>query len=70
MALDLYASKGGGSFRPWPQSVVFSAFTFSTERMGSFTSYYGAGPEPLVNGMLLSASHYLGNAGRVAGMKS
>lgn len=56
------------SFRTWPPSVVFSPFTFFPfERMGSFTSYYGPRPKPLMNGMLLSASHYLENVGQLAG---
>lgn len=55
------------SFRTWLPSVVFSPFMFSLERMGSFTSYYGPRPEPLMNGMLLSASHYLENVGLLAG---
>lgn len=61
---------GGGrvrSFRTWPLSVVFSPFAFSLERMGSFASYYGTRSEPSMNGMLLSASHYLENVGWLAG---
>lgn len=55
------------SFRTWPLSVVFSPLAFSLERMGSFTSYYGPRPEPFMNGMLLSAWHYLENVGQLAG---
>lgn len=42
-------------------------FAFSLKLMGSFTSYYGTRPELFMNGMLLSAWHYLENVGQLAG---
>lgn len=67
--LDLHVSREEAPFiqNLASKCSVLSIYIFSFERMGSFTSYYGPRPKPLMNGMLLSASHYLENVGQLAG---